>query len=225
MEFQVRFLALFFLFSVINGFGWFWMDMMSSQGYPVDAVVPQGSIIDPTLFLVYINDLPDDVVCNIAVYADDTTLYSKCDQASNLWQQLELAFELESDLWDAVDLGRKWRYDFNAVKTQLVSFAWSNNTGAIDIKMDESVLEKKSSFKSWGLPSKLDWGSYIISITKNASKKVGALICSMMEYCCHVWAGAPICYLGLFPSYINGYAGLPVFHLLPLWNPWLIIKM
>ena len=98
MEFQVRFLALFFLFSVINGFGWFWMDMMSSQGYPVDAVVPQGSIIDPTLFLVYINDLPDDVVCNIAVYADDTTLYSKCDQASNLWQQLELAFELESDL-------------------------------------------------------------------------------------------------------------------------------
>ena len=98
MEFQVRFLALFFLFSVINGFGWFWMDMMSSQGYPVDAVVPQGSIIDPALFLVYINDLPDDVVCNIAVYADDTTLYSKCDQASNLWQQLELAFELESDL-------------------------------------------------------------------------------------------------------------------------------
>ena len=98
MEFQVRFLALFFLFSVINGFGWFWMDMMSSQGYPVDAVVSQGSIIDPTLFLVYINDLPDDVVCNIAVYADDITLYSKCDQASNLWQQLELAFELESDL-------------------------------------------------------------------------------------------------------------------------------
>ena len=74
------------------------MDMMSSQGYPVDAVVSQGSIIDPTLFLVYINDLPDDVVCNIAVYADDITLYSKCDQASNLWQQLELAFELESDL-------------------------------------------------------------------------------------------------------------------------------
>ena len=98
MEFQIRYLALFFLFSVINGFGWFWMDMMSSQGYPVDAVVSQGSIIDPTLFLVYINDLPDDVVCNIAVYADDITLYSKCDQASNLWQQLELAFELESDL-------------------------------------------------------------------------------------------------------------------------------
>ena len=50
----------------------------------------------PTLFLLYINDLPDDVICNIAIYADDTTLYSKCDQASDLWQQLELASELES---------------------------------------------------------------------------------------------------------------------------------
>ena len=60
------------------------------------------------LVLLYINDLPDDVICNIAIYADDTTLSSKCDQASDLWQQLELASELESDLWDTVDWGRKW---------------------------------------------------------------------------------------------------------------------
>ena len=52
----------------------------------------------PTFFLSYINDLPDDVICDIAIYADDTTLYSRCDQASDLWQQLELASELESDL-------------------------------------------------------------------------------------------------------------------------------
>ena len=45
-----------------------------------------------------VNDLPDDVICDIAIYADDTTLYSKCDRASDLWQQLELASELESDL-------------------------------------------------------------------------------------------------------------------------------
>ena len=69
----------------------------SSQENPVNAGVPQGSILGPTLFLLKINDLPDDV-CNIAIYADDTTLYSKCDQVSDLWQQLELASELESDL-------------------------------------------------------------------------------------------------------------------------------
>ena len=49
-------------------------------------------------FLPYINDLPNDVICNIAIYADDATLYSNCDQASDLWQQLELSSELESDL-------------------------------------------------------------------------------------------------------------------------------
>ena len=84
--------------------------------------------------------------------------------------------------------------------------------------MDGSVLEEKKSFKMLGLTFsfKLDWGSYIVSIAKTASKKIGALIPSMkflspevalylykstippcMEYCCHVWAGAPSCYLEL----------------------------
>ena len=90
--------------------------------------------------------------------------------------------------------------------------------------MDGSVLEEKSSFKMLRLTfsSKLDWGSYIFSIAKTASKKIGALIRSMigalirsmkflspevalylskstirpcMECCCHVWAGALSYYL------------------------------
>ena len=174
--------------------------------------VPQGTILGPTLFLLYINDLPDDVIFDIAIYADDSTLYSKCDQASDLWQQLELAFELESDLRDTVDWGEKWLVDFNAGKTQLVSSDRSNNNGSIDVEMDGSVLKEKSSFMMLVLTfsSKLDWGSYITSTAKTASKKIGALICYMkflslevalylyksticpcMEYCCHVWAGVP----------------------------------
>ena len=100
----------------------------------------------PTI-LLYINDLPDDVICNIAIYADGTTLYSKCDHASDMWQKQELASELELYRRDAVDWGRKWFADFNAGKTQLVLFDQSNNTGAFDVKMVGSVLEKKSSFK------------------------------------------------------------------------------
>ena len=112
------------------------LDAKSSQEYPVNAGVPQGSIVGPTLFLLlYINDLPDDIIYNIAIYADDTLFY-KSDQTSVLWQQLELAFELESDLRDTMDWGRKWLVDFNAGKTQVVLFEWSNNTGAIDVKME-----------------------------------------------------------------------------------------
>ena len=62
-----------------------------------------------------------------------------------------MASEVESDLRDTVDWGRKWVIDFNAGKTQLVSFNWSNNTGAIYLKMDGSVLKEKSSFKDAGV--------------------------------------------------------------------------
>ena len=110
-------------------------------------------------------------MCNIAIYANDSNLYNKWDQVSDLWQQLQLASELECDLRDTVDWGRNWLVDFNATKTQRVSFDRSKNTGDIDLKMDGSVLQEVSSFKMLELTfsSKLGWGSYIISIAKTAS--------------------------------------------------------
>ena len=117
-----------------------------------------------------------------------------------------------------MDPGKNWLADFNAGKNQLISFDRSNNNDSIDVKMGGSILQEKSSFKMLRLTfsSKLDWGSYIISIAKSVSKKIGALIrsmkflspdvavylykstiCSCMEYCCHVWAGTPSCYLDL----------------------------
>ena len=182
------------------------LDGNSSQEYPVNAGIPQGSILGPTLFLLYINDLPDDVICDIAIYADDTTLYSKSDQASDLWQQLELAFEIESELRDTVDWRKKWLIDFSTGKTELVSFDWSNNNGCIGVKMDESVLKEKSYFKMLGLTfsSTLDWFLTLPLLLKLPPRKFvlspGVALYlyksttrPCMEYWCYIWAGASSC--------------------------------
>ena len=80
------------------------------------------NIVGPKLFQLYINDHPHDVFSDITIYADDTTLYSKYDQAFDLWQQLELASELKLDLRYTVDWSKKCLVDFNAGKTPLVLF-------------------------------------------------------------------------------------------------------
>ena len=74
------------------------LDKKSYQEYPVNAGVSRDSILGPAFFLLYINNFPNDIICNIPVYADDTTLYSQCDPSFDLWQQLEMAAELKSDL-------------------------------------------------------------------------------------------------------------------------------
>ena len=141
MEFQVRYLALFLLFLVIDDFEWFWMESLHKN-------IQLMSEFLKALFLVL------HFSYYILIYADDTTLYSKCNWASDLWQQLELASKLESDLRDTVDWGKKWLVDFNSGKTQLVLLDRSNNNGSIDVKMDGSG----HLFKMLGLTfsSKLD---------------------------------------------------------------------
>ena len=65
------------------------LDGKASQEYLVYAGVSQSSILGRTLFVLYINDLLNDAICNIAIYADNDSLCSKCNQVSDLWQQLD----------------------------------------------------------------------------------------------------------------------------------------
>ena len=91
-----------------------------------------------------------------------------CGNNLNWFLNLNLIYET---LWTGARIAL-----FNIGKTQLVSFEWSNNTGSIDVKVEGSVLEKKSfNIVKLTFSFKLDQCSYIISIAKTASKKIRAI--------------------------------------------------
>ena len=107
IEFQDRHLVLFYLFSVIDGVEWLWMGSLHRNIHlMLEFLKSLFKAQGPTLFLLYINDLPDYTIYNMTVSADYTTLYFNCDQASHMWHHLEFVSELEFDLQDTVNRGR-----------------------------------------------------------------------------------------------------------------------
>ena len=110
----------------------------------------------------------------LSIYADDTALYSKCNRTCDLWYQPMLSFERESNLRDIVDRSRKCLFDFDTGRSQIASF-------------DFVLLMWK-------------WlGPYCC---KFYCSRVTIFLCKStiqpyMEYCCHVWVGAPNCDLDM----------------------------
>ena len=163
-EFQVRYLGLFLLFSVIDRFKWFWMGSLH---------------INIQLMLEFLNAL--FLVLHFSCYTLMTFLMMLFVILLSMLMILLCILSAIRNLIGGNNLNGFWTWIwstrhcrlrqevacwFNAGKTQLVSFDHSNNTGSIDMKMDGSVLVEKSSFEMLGLifSSKFDWGSYITSI-------------------------------------------------------------
>ena len=188
---------------VING--------QSSEAHSINAGVPQGSILGPTLFLLFINDLPDHIIESLVdIYADDSTLYQSTSSDAD---DSTVAKGLSSDLEHVVQWGKRWLVSFNAPKTKLASFHHKrNNPSFSPIHMDNSTLKEAPCIErllGLKLTPDLRWNSYILSVVKEASKMVGSFFRSKrfltpaailylyksqirprMEYCCHIWAGA-----------------------------------
>ena len=205
MEFQISYMALFLLFLVIDGFESFWMETLQKNIQLMQEflkalfLVLHFSYYTLIIFLMMLSVMLLSMLM-ILLFILSAIRHLICENDWNWLLNLNLIYE-------TLDQGKKWLVDFNTGKTLLVSFDQFNDDGSIDGKMDGSVLEEKSSFKMLGLTfsSNLDWGSYIISITKTASMKIEALIrsmkfvspevalylckftiCPCMEYCCHV---------------------------------------
>ena len=200
------------------------LDGQHSSTYVVTSGVPQGSILGPILFLLFINDLPDHIMSKVAIFADDTSIYSCADKKLDEADRITAANEVTSDLAKVSSWGKDWLVNFNTKKTHLLSVNNYKNTHDAPISMDENNLTEDESIRLLGLSisSNLSWSDYISSIAKSSSRKVGSLfrarrslspeailhlykatIRPCMEYCCHLWAGAPANSLSLLDKVQN----------------------
>ena len=154
---------------VVNG--------QSSESIGINAGVPQGSLLGPTLFLIFINDLPKNTLKSLVnIYADDTTVYGSTSETAD---DQSLAEHLSADLENVVEWGKTWLVSFNSRKTKLISFHHHHSDLSFHpVHMDSTVLNEAPCLEKLlglKLTPDLKWNDYITSIAKEAAKMVGNL--------------------------------------------------
>ena len=207
MEFQVRYLAMFCLFSVIDGFQWFWMGNLCKNNRLMLKLSKASFLVLHVSCYTVMTFL---MILSVILLSMLVILNSTLNVIRHLtWQQLDLAFELESDVWDILDWGDKWLVEYNASNTQLF---WL--TGFVILLLLMWILmglffKKNQLIRWWNFLSLLNWiwvhiWSLNHIVAETASKKIEALIrsvkfltpevthypykstkCNCLKYCCH----------------------------------------
>ena len=177
----------------------------SSSLLPISCGVPQGSILGPLLFIIYINDL-----CNVSnilkffLFADDTNIFYSCNDIK----------EAERILNENITLLSRWfrinKLSLNLSKTKFMVFMGKlrSNVETIELKVDHIVIERvtETNFLGVVIDDKLSWQSHIRQIERKIAKNIGIifrvrdllesnklyiLYCSLilpyLFYCCTVW--------------------------------------
>ena len=138
---------------VLNGF--------SSDYCSIDSGVPQGSVLGPLLFLIYINDLEKNIKSNVNVFADDSMLFSVVNNPAIS------ANELNHDLKVISQLAYQWRTNFNSdlnkQATELLFSCKKNSPNHPSIFLNDSIVPKVKEQKHLGLTldSKLSFERHV----------------------------------------------------------------
>ena len=137
------------------------------------AGVPQGSVLGPLLFLIFINDITENINAGIKLFADDTCLYV-IFETKNVNEATET---LNSDLDTVNKWAKKWLVTFNPQKTKSIYMSLKTPINPPNLTFDGHILENTDSHKHLGLElnSKLTWKNHIDAITAIADKKLNLL--------------------------------------------------
>ena len=141
-----------------------------SESAPVLSGVPQGSVLGPLLFLVYINDLPDDVRSTVRLFADDTIVYltMNCEaDATNLQEDLD-----KLAAWE-----EKWQMSFHPKKCSVIRITRKRSPKIFDYKLHGHILQSETDSKYLGVTinNKLSWNNHIDNTTKKANASLAFL--------------------------------------------------
>ena len=183
-----------------------------SESFAVTSGVPQGSVLGPVLFLIYINDLPLDVVSPLSLFADDSKIFTKIvseknksnKKSNNNVNGNEI---LQKDLDSVRDWASKWKMEFNVDKCKIMHLG--NRNPRQTYKMGESNLNETTGERDLGvlIDCDLDFGKHIKEIVNKANRMVGmikigftyldkdmfmnlypVLVRPLLEYCVQVWS-------------------------------------
>ena len=193
------------------------VDGATSASFPVSSGAPQGSVLSPTLFLLFINNLLHATASDVRSFADDSNLHKSSSfqwrPSSNARSQSRLAMFsiINSDLQSISEWETRNLVKFNTSKTQLLTISLSNTPSNYPLIFEDSEILPLNSINILGLQisSSLSWRDHIVQIAKSASKKLGVLLrCKQysnsaqlfklytvfihpcLEYCSHIW-GSP----------------------------------
>ena len=156
------------------------IDGANSEYISLKSGVPQGSILGPLLFLLYINDLPESINTNIRIYADDSSVFTDYEvkKENNLEQVNDAATALQHDIEAVERWAKNWLVDFNPAKTESLVFSRKRTNHIIpELQMGNSKIKEMSSHKHLGMTLQKDakWSLHIAEMVHKSKKKVDIL--------------------------------------------------
>lgn len=143
----------------------------TSDLYPIPAGVPQGSILGPTLFLIYLNDMPKQTRTHLACFADDTASYTTASDVDLIIDRLQLSIELLSEYF------RKWKLKLNSSKTEAIMFTRKRKQPNNKLVIDGHHIPWQKSVKYLGvhIDERINWSQHINKLYLKGTQALNAL--------------------------------------------------